>query len=109
MKKCDKNIERQKSNMPTTCVIDFDNNPMKVIYAGQLLRGTVTLTLTAPKSVRGVYIRIHGKAYAHWTEGTGDNRKTYTGSENYLDEKTYLAGGNGTNGNVKKKKFFFEH
>lgn len=84
--------------MPTSCEIEFENNPMKVIYAGQLLRGTVQLSLTEEKTVRGVYIRIHGKAYTHWTTGSGDNRKTFTGSEDYLDERTYFVGG--SSGNV---------
>lgn len=79
--------------MPTTCEIDFENNPLKVIYAGQLLRGTVRLNLTEEKNVRGVYIRIHGTAHCHWTEGSGDNRKSYTGDEDYLNERTYFVGG----------------
>lgn len=79
--------------MTVTCKIDFENNPMKVIYAGQLLRGTVTLNLSEEKNVRGVYIRIHGFAHCHWTEGTGDNRRSYTGDEDYLDERTYFVGG----------------
>lgn len=84
--------------MPTTCEIDFDNNPQKVFYAGQLLRGSVRLTLTKENSVRGVYIRIYGTAYCHWTSGSGDNRKSYTGKEDYLNEKTYFVGD--SNGNV---------
>lgn len=79
--------------MPTTCDIDFENNPQKVIYAGQLLRGTVRLTLTEEKTVRGIYIRIDGKAYAHWSTGSGKNRRSYSGSEDYLTEKTYFLGG----------------
>lgn len=79
--------------MPTTCEIDFENNPLKVIYAGQMLRGTVRLQLTEEKNVRGVYIRIHGTAHCHWTEGSGDNRKSYTGDEDYLNERTYFVGG----------------
>lgn len=85
--------------MPSTCIIDFENNPLKVIYAGQLLRGTVALTLTETKSVRGVYIRIRGTAYARWTSGSGRSRSTNTGKEDYLDEKTYFVGGpENTNG-----------
>lgn len=79
--------------MPTTCDIEFNNNPQKVLYAGQLLSGSVRLVLTEQKTVRGIYVRIIGKAYCHWTEGTGDNRKSYTGSEEYLNEKTYFVGG----------------
>lgn len=91
--------------MPTTCELDFENNPMKVMYAGQLLRGTVRLHLTEEKNVRGIYIRINGTAYAHWSEGSGKTRKTYTGNEDYLDEKTYFVGG--TDGTVSRDVFFF--
>lgn len=78
--------------MPTTCDIDFENSPQKVLFAGQLLRGTVRLNLTGEKIVRGVYIRIHGKAYADWSEGSGKHRRTYTGNETFLDERTYFVG-----------------
>lgn len=82
--------------MPTTCDIDFENNPLKVIYAGQQLRGTVQLTLTEEKKVRGVYIQIRGEAYAHWTKKRGKRTKHYTGEEEYLNEKTYFVGGSET-------------
>lgn len=55
--------------MPTTCKIEFENNPSQVVYSGQLLRGTVHLTLTSAKNIRGAYIKINGSAYAHWSEG----------------------------------------
>lgn len=79
--------------MPTSIEIEFENNPQKVVYAGQLLRGTVRLTLTEEKNVRGIYIRIYGKAYAHWTKGGGKSRRSYTGEEHYLNETTYFLGG----------------
>lgn len=78
--------------MPTTCSVEFENNPSKVCYSGSLLRGSVTLTLTNPKSCRGVYIKIKGEGYARWSEGSGKNRKTYTGSETYIEERVYFEG-----------------
>lgn len=104
--------------MPTTCDIIFEN-PERVFYAGQLLRGNVRLKLTKEHKVRGVYIQIFGRAYAYWTEycHTDHNRHrnnstnrsssghhvSYTGEEDYLDEKTYFVGGrnagNTLNGN----------
>lgn len=53
--------------MPTTCNISFDN-PDGVYYCGQLLKGTVELTLTKEKNVRGVFVKVYGRAYAYWTE-----------------------------------------
>lgn len=84
--------------MPTTCEIDFENNPMKVMYAGQLLIGTVRLHLTERKKVRGIYIRLYGTAYARWSISQGKSRKFFTGIEDYLNEKTYFVGG--TDGKV---------
>lgn len=78
--------------MPTTCNIEFENNLPKVCYSGTLLRGSVTLSLTSPKSCRGVYIKIRGDGYARWTEGSGKNKKTYTGSETYIEERVYFEG-----------------
>lgn len=79
--------------MPTTCNITFDNNPQKVCYSGTLLQGSVFLTLTNSKSVRGLFIKIKGDAHARWSEGSGKNKRTYTGEETYLNERTYFAGG----------------
>lgn len=84
--------------MPTTCIVEFENNPQKVVYAGQLLRGTVQLTLTEEKNARGVYIEIRGEAYAHWTKKKGKRTKHYNGEEEYLNERTYFVGG--SEGNV---------
>ncbi|XP_055312571.1 arrestin domain-containing protein 17-like [Sitodiplosis mosellana] len=79
--------------MPTTCVVEFENNPEKVFYAGQLLCGTVQLTLTEKKNVRGIYIEIRGKAYAYWTREEDKKTVEYTGKETYLDKRIYFVGG----------------
>lgn len=77
--------------MPITCEVDFENNPMKVIYAGQLLRGMVRLTSTEHLNVRSIFIKIQGKAHAQWQDGTGEKSKTFTGDEDYLNERTYFV------------------
>lgn len=94
--------------MPTTCIIAFEN-PTRAYYAGQLVRGTVNLTLTKEKKVRGVFVRLYGRAYAYWTEycsvdhnrhrhrdqnhrGSSGHHVSYTGEEVYLDERTYFVG-----------------
>lgn len=90
--------------MPTSCQISFDH-PEKVYYAGELLRGTVNLTLTREYNVRGVYIRIYGKAKTYWSRycnskhsnrSTSNHHVIYEGKEYYLDSKIYVVGG--TNG-----------
>lgn len=66
--------------MPTNCKIDFQDNPMKIVYAGELLRGTVRLTLTKEKCVRAVYIRLCGHASVRLDDparGYSSNRQNY--------------------------------
>ncbi|XP_055302464.1 arrestin domain-containing protein 17-like [Sitodiplosis mosellana] len=84
--------------MPTTCEIEFENNPLKVVYAGQLLRVALRLNLTKQKKVRGVYFQLYGSACASWTEyewfgGLHSNRwKIYNGNEEYLNKVSYFVG-----------------
>lgn len=37
----------------TTCEVTFDDNPDRVYYGGQTVRGFVTLTLAKEKNIRG--------------------------------------------------------
>lgn len=74
--------------MPTTCDIELQNYGSNIVYAGQELCGTVRLTLTEERHLRGIYIQIYGKGFCQWVEG----RTTYTGRNNYLDEKIYFLG-----------------
>lgn len=80
--------------MSTTCEIDFENNPSKVVYSGQKFRGSVNLTLAHAKIVRTIFIKLSGKASVWWAEGSSKNRKTFSGSEQYLNERINLIEGN---------------
>lgn len=73
--------------------VEFENNPGGIYYAGQLLRGKVYLLVREQKNVRGVYVRIYGKAHCSWTRHRGKTTHHYVGNERYLDETTYLVGG----------------
>lgn len=78
--------------MPTTCTIDFENSPIKVIYSGQLLRGTVHLKLSSEKHVREIFIKIVGKAQTCWSEDASSKKKTYKGNVEYLNDQVCLVG-----------------
>lgn len=71
--------------------IDFEKTSA-IFTSGETVRGTVRLTLGEEKKVRGVYIRIDGKAYCKWSEGSGKHKEYYIGEELYLKETTYLIG-----------------
>ncbi|KAJ6650030.1 hypothetical protein Bhyg_05273, partial [Pseudolycoriella hygida] len=73
--------------------IYFDNNPTRVFYGGQLLSGRVVLKLFKEKTVRGIYVKIIGRAYCRWTTGTKNSKKTHIGEEYYLNNKTFFVGG----------------
>lgn len=40
----------------------------------------------------GISIRIDGRAFCRWTEGTGDSKRTHIGEEYYLSERTFFLG-----------------
>lgn len=112
--------------MSTTCVIAFDN-PSRVYYAGQMVCGTVNLTLTEEEKVRSVYVRIFGRAYARWKEycsvdhnrdrsrdrnqiGSGGHHVSYTGEKVHLDTKYYLVGdGNSSKIFLTKNRYSLEY
>lgn len=75
----------------TECEIGFENNPMKVIYAGQLVRGLVRLYFKKEKRIRGIYIHIFGKAYATWTKYCR-HFESYSGKEEYFNDLEYFLG-----------------
>lgn len=83
-------FQPQKKEMPTKCEVELENNPLKVIYSGQVLRGTVNLTFTKEKVARGVYIRVTGQGYTHWTQAD----TAFASQEDYFNQLMYLVGGN---------------
>lgn len=48
--------------MPISCEIIFEKNPNKVFYAGRSLHGSIRLTLTSDRNVRGIFVKIDGSA-----------------------------------------------
>lgn len=65
--------------------VHFENNPQKVVFAGQLLCGTVRLICSEEKTIRGLFVDIHGEAYAQWSKKTGKTNTIYSGKEEYLN------------------------
>lgn len=76
--------------MTITCYIEFENNLSKVVYTNRILRGTVHLKLTDDTIIRTAYLKIIGKGYVHWTDGMGDDEKSYFGRESNLHLITNL-------------------
>lgn len=83
--------------MPTTCEIDFDDNPVR---AGELLCGSVRLKLTKEQGIRAIYIRMYGHASVRLDDpARSSNRQTY------LNKKIFLIRGNNGNAHQLNNKY----
>ncbi|KAK2837405.1 hypothetical protein Q5P01_014617 [Channa striata] len=58
---------------------------------GDALCGSVTFTLTKDTNVKSVFVKAKGDANVHWTEGSGDNRRSYSAHRRYFKVKDYLV------------------
>ncbi|XP_039431725.1 arrestin domain-containing protein 3-like [Culex pipiens pallens] len=91
-------MPKEKSSKRVNCDILFDNNPNGIFKAGDAVSGSVTLTLTQLKKVRGVCLLITGFAETFWTSKVPhgpNNKKTkaqFKGREDFIAQKSYLVG-----------------
>lgn len=59
--------------------------------AGDTVVGTASFKLTDETKVKSIVVKVKGEARVHWTEGTGDNRRSHSDHRNYFKEKVYLV------------------
>lgn len=76
--------------MPTTCLINFENNAQKIVFSGQKLHITVRLKLTEEIKVRGIDIHLRGTAHVRFFING-----YYTADEDVLDMRKCLVDGKG--------------
>ena len=65
-------------------------NEEGVFSQGDSIAGTVTFTLTEDTKVKGLVVKAKGDARVHWSEGTGDKRRSYNAHRRYFKLKQYL-------------------
>ncbi|XP_042342507.1 arrestin domain-containing protein 3-like [Plectropomus leopardus] len=63
---------------------------------GDPIAGTVSFTLTEDTEVKGLLVKAKGEARVHWSEGTGERRRSYHASRRYFKVKEYLIPETGT-------------
>lgn len=68
---------------------------------GDTVTGTLTFTLTKATKVKSLQVKLKGDASVHWTEGSGDNKKSYSAHRRYFKDKEYLIAEN-AKGNQKE-------
>ncbi|XP_022048384.2 arrestin domain-containing protein 3-like isoform X1 [Acanthochromis polyacanthus] len=66
-------------------------NEQGTFSAGDTISGTVSFILIKDTKVKSVAVKAKGDAHVHWTEGTGDDKKTYTAHRRYFKEKKYCV------------------
>uniref|UniRef100_UPI0037E98BAD arrestin domain-containing protein 3-like n=1 Tax=Semicossyphus pulcher TaxID=241346 RepID=UPI0037E98BAD len=62
-------------------------NKEDTFSAGDTITGTLTFTLTKDTKVKKLSVKAKGRAHVHWTEGTGDRKKSYTAQRDYFKAK----------------------
>ncbi|XP_053691033.1 arrestin domain-containing protein 17-like [Sabethes cyaneus] len=91
-------MKKEKASKNVNCDIRFDNNPNGIFKAGDKVTGSVVLTLTQLKKVRGVYLLVTGYADTFWSDKVPHgpkNKKTkanFKGHEDFIKHKLYFVG-----------------
>ncbi|XP_070760907.1 arrestin domain-containing protein 3-like [Enoplosus armatus] len=70
-------------------------NRENTFSGGDTVTGTVTFTLTSETKVKSVAVKVKGQADVRWTEGSGDNKKSYTAQRKYFKLKENLVAEHG--------------
>ncbi|XP_040899230.1 arrestin domain-containing protein 3-like [Toxotes jaculatrix] len=62
---------------------------------GDILTGTVSVTLSKEVKVKKLFVKAKGDANVRWTEGSGDNERSYSAHRRYFKVKEWLVAENG--------------
>lgn len=81
--------------MPTTCDINFENNPQKICFPGQTLHITLRLKFTEEIKIRGIYIHLRGTARVRFIIDDAKRSGLFTTDEDVLDIRKHLIEENG--------------
>lgn len=65
-------------------------NKENTFSEGDTIKGTLTFTLTEPTKLKCLFVKAKGDANVHWSEGTGDKRRSHTAHRRFFKTKEYL-------------------
>ncbi|XP_068461104.1 arrestin domain-containing protein 3-like [Clinocottus analis] len=66
-------------------------NKEDTVSQGDTIAGTVTFTLKKETKVKKLVVKVKGDARVHWTEGSGDGRRSYNAHRRYFKLKESLV------------------
>lgn len=61
---------------------------------GDTLAGTLAFTLTKDTKIKSLFVKAKGEAHVHWTEGSGDDERSYSAHRRYFKVKEFLLAEN---------------
>ncbi|XP_034546927.1 arrestin domain-containing protein 3-like [Notolabrus celidotus] len=62
-------------------------NEENTFTQGDTIMGKLSFTLTKDTKVKSLGVKVKGHAYVHWTEGTGDRRRSHTANRKFFNVK----------------------
>ncbi|KTF74387.1 hypothetical protein cypCar_00036152 [Cyprinus carpio] len=65
-------------------------NESNTFSSGDIVEGRVVLEVTKEIKVDSFFVKLTGDAHVSWTEGSGDDEKTYSDHERYFKLKQYF-------------------
>ncbi|XP_017162109.1 arrestin domain-containing protein 3-like [Poecilia reticulata] len=72
-------------------IICEDANRDGPFSEGDTVTGLVSFNLSKQTKVKSVSVKLKGDGQVHWTEGSGDDERSYSASKRYLKVKEYLV------------------
>ena len=65
-------------------------NEENTISDGDTVTGTVSFTLKKETKVKSLLVKVKGDASVQWSEGSGDDKQSYSAHRRYFKVKEYL-------------------
>ncbi|XP_036953202.1 arrestin domain-containing protein 3-like [Acanthopagrus latus] len=66
-------------------------NKQNTFSEGDTVAGTVSFTLTEQTKVKCIFVKVKGAAHVHWSDGTGERRRSHNAHRKLFKEKEYLV------------------
>ncbi|XP_072559885.1 arrestin domain-containing protein 3-like [Paramormyrops kingsleyae] len=77
----------------TRITVEYDAvNEEGTFSCGDELSGRVLLLLSKDAKIKDLWVKATGQALVHWSEGSGDDQRTYSAREKYFKLKQQVAG-----------------
>ncbi|XP_054630830.1 arrestin domain-containing protein 3-like [Dunckerocampus dactyliophorus] len=77
-------------------------NEAGIFSGGEIVIGSVSFTLTKDTKVKSFKVKVKGEARVHWTDNTGDQRRSHNAHRKYFKDKEYLIAENAKDTELSK-------